>query len=62
MTTGRTRKDYFVIIRLSDGAHYRTPRIDKGEYTGNLRVHPAPGWDRSSDAILVPGVVKDEVR
>ncbi len=52
----------FVIIRLSDGMHVGTPGINKGPYDKDLRIDPAPRWNRSSDAILVPGVVKDDIR
>jgi len=55
-------KNYYVIIRLSDGAHVRTPGIDKGSYSDDLRIDPAPRWNRSSDAILVPGVVEGGIR
>ena len=55
-------KNRFVIIRLSDGAHVRTPGIDKGSYSDDLRIDPSPRWNRSSDAILVPGVVKGGMR
>jgi len=55
-------KNYYVIIRMSDGAYVRTPGIDKGPYSGDLRVDPAPRWNRTSDAILVPGVVENDVR
>jgi len=55
-------KNYYVIIRMSDGAHVRTPGINKGSYKDELRVDPAPRWNRSSDAILAPGVVKGGMR
>ncbi|MHC4631655.1 MAG: 3-keto-disaccharide hydrolase [Planctomycetota bacterium] len=55
-------KNYYVIIRLSDGAHVRTPGIDKGSYSDDLRIDPAPRWNRSSDAILVPGITANGTR
>lgn len=56
------KKNKFVIVRLSDSAYVRTPGIDKGPYKDDLRIDPAPRWNRSSDAILVPGVVEDNMR
>jgi hypothetical protein len=55
-------KNHYVIIRLSDGAHVCTAGINKGSYSDELRIDPAPRWNRSSDAILVPGVVKKGMR
>jgi len=59
---GDGRENKFVIIRLSDGAHVRTRGINKGSYRANLRIDPAPRWNRSSDMILVPGVVENDMR
>ncbi|KPL05687.1 hypothetical protein AMJ85_11210 [candidate division BRC1 bacterium SM23_51] len=55
-------RNYYVILRRSDGAHVCTPGFDKGLYSGDLRIDPAPRWNRTSDAILVPGVVGGRTR
>ena len=55
-------KNYYVIYRRSDGVHARSKGIDKGSYSGNIRIDPAPRWNRTNDAILVPGIAKDKTR
>ena len=48
-------KNYYDIYRRSDGAHIRTPGFSRGQYhRGELRIDPAPRWNRTSDAIIVP--------
>jgi hypothetical protein len=29
---------------------------------GDVRIDPAPRWNRANDAILVPGIAKDDSR
>jgi hypothetical protein len=31
-------------------------------YGGNIRIDPAPRWNRTSDAILVPGIATNGTR
>jgi hypothetical protein len=53
----------YAIIRRSDGAFVHTPPFSRGPYTrGDLRIDPAPCWNRSQSAILVPGVAEDGTR
>ncbi len=60
---GSGGKNYYVIVRLSDGAHVRSQGFSRGPYTrGELRIDPAPRWNRTSDAILVPGYTEDGTR
>ena len=48
--------NYYTIYRLKDGAHVTSVGLSRGAYTrGDLRIDPAPRWNRTSDAILVPG-------
>jgi hypothetical protein len=55
--------NYYVIVRLSDGAHVRSQSFSRGPYTrGELRIDPAPRWNRTSDAILIPGYTEDGTR
>ena len=49
-------KNYYSIYRISDGTFVRSAGIDKGEFSGDIRIDPAPRWNRSNDAILVPGI------
>ncbi|UCG49164.1 MAG: hypothetical protein JSU94_05145 [Phycisphaerales bacterium] len=60
---GSGGKNYYVIVRLSDGAHVRSQGFSRGPYTrGELRIDPAPCWNRTSDAILVPGYTEGGTR
>jgi hypothetical protein len=53
----------YVVFRRSDMLHIRTPKMPTMEdNNGDLRVDPAPRWNRTSDALLVPGVVEDGTR
>jgi hypothetical protein len=61
--TSENRKNHYVILRRSDGAHVRTAAFSRGPYRrGDLRIDPAPRWNRTSDAILVPGWTDDGTR
>ena len=49
--------NYYTIFRRSNGSWARTPPISRGKYTGGeLRIDGAPSWNRTSDAILFPGL------
>jgi len=58
----RNNKNYYAIYRRSDGAFVRSRGIDKGRYSGDIRIDPAPRWNRTSDAILIPGIAEDKTR
>ncbi|TDI70663.1 MAG: hypothetical protein E2O86_03235 [Bacteroidetes bacterium] len=55
-------KNYFAVYRLNDSTFARSEGIDKGTYLGNIRIDPAPRWNRTNDAILVPGISKNKTR
>ena len=55
-------KNYYVVYRRSDGAWVRSEGIDKGGYSGDIRIDPAPRWNRTNDAILVPGIAENGTR
>lgn len=55
-------KNYYVVYRRSDGAYGRSKGLDKGSYRGDIRIDPAPRWNRTNDAILVPGIAEDKTR
>jgi hypothetical protein len=60
---GQGGKNYYVLLRLADGANIRSQGFSRGPYLrGELRIDPAPRWNRTSDAILVPGYTADETR
>lgn len=52
----------YTLYRLSDGAWFRTPPVRTKAGGGVCRVDPAPCWNRTSDALLVPGLAEDGSR
>jgi len=54
--------NYYTVYRRSDGAFARSKGIDKGSYSGDIRIDPAPRWNRTNDAILVPGIADNGTR
>jgi len=59
---GKSGKNYYAVLRRSDGAFTRSEGIDKGGYSGDIRIDPAPRWNRTNDAILVPGISENGTR
>ena len=55
-------KNYYAVYRQSNGAFARSEGINKGEYSGDIRIDPAPRWNRTNDAILVPGISENGTR
>jgi hypothetical protein len=52
--------NYYTLYRLSDGAHVRSSGFDQHGWTaGELRVDPAPCWNRDNNAILFPSITPD---
>ncbi|MDP7105581.1 MAG: hypothetical protein QGH41_00795, partial [Roseibacillus sp.] len=54
--------NHYVVYRRSDGASVRSEGFDKGRYSGDIRIDPAPRWNRTNDAILVPGLADNGTR
>ena len=52
----KENKNYYSVYRRSDSTSVRSNGIDKGAYLGDIRIDPAPRWNRTNDAILVPGI------
>ena len=55
-------ENFYTVYRLSDDQYVKSEGIYKGDFTGDIRIDPAPRWNRSSDAILVPGIDKNRIR
>lgn len=55
-------ENFYTVYHLSDDQYVKSEGIYKGDFIGNIRIDPAPRWNRSSDAILVPGIDKNETR
>ena len=58
----KSEKNYYAVYRRTDGAFARSEGVDKGSYSGDIRIDPAPRWNRTNDAILVPGLAKNKTR
>ncbi len=55
-------ENLYALYRRSDGAFVRSEGLDKGTFSGNIRIDPAPRWNRTNDAILVPGIDNNKTR
>jgi hypothetical protein len=53
--SGDGGKNYYVVMRLSDGVWVKSKGFDQGRFRGDLRLDPGPLWNRDSTQILVPG-------
>jgi len=64
LVNGFSKKDknYYTIIRLTDGHWIRTEGINKGKYQNDLRIDPAPCWNRQNNQILVSGISENGTR
>ena len=50
------KNNTYTILRLSDEAYQRSDSFSRGPYTkGDLRIDPAPRWNRDNNEILVSG-------
>lgn len=57
---GRLQYDF---LRMADGAHVCSPALSRGTFLhGELRIDPAPRWNRDNNAILVPNWTEDGTR
>ena len=55
-------ENFYTVYRLSDDQYFKSEGIYKGDFSGDIRIDAAPRWNRSSDAILVPGIDKNNTR
>jgi hypothetical protein len=55
-------KNHYTVYRRSDGAYARSEGLDRGLYGGDVRIDPGPSWNRSNDALLVPGISENMTR
>lgn len=58
------RKDIkYIVMRRKDKAKAESPRFSRGPYQrGELRIDPAPRWNRDATKLLVPGMTADGTR
>ena len=55
-------RNYYTVYRRCDGAFARSEGIYKGSYGGDIRIDPAPRWNRTNNVILVPGIAENKTR
>jgi hypothetical protein len=61
--TNNRKKIKYVVLRRSDGARLESDLFSRGPYQrGELRIDPAPRWNRNATQILVPGMTQDGTR
>jgi len=54
---------HFTVLRRSDGATVRTEAFDRTGYEhGELRIDPAPAWNRDGDRFAFPALAEDGTR
>ena len=59
----RNGANNYTLYRMRDGLTGTTPELTVGGRTsGDLRIDPAPTWNRESNAFLVPGLADDGTR
>jgi hypothetical protein len=62
------KMNFYTILRRSDGAYAISPGVNNGGFTSrgpygsNVRIDAAPRWNRTNDAILVPGIADNGTR
>ena len=59
---GQGSRNYYTIVCLTDGQWIKTAGINKGEYKGDIRIDPAPGWNRQNNQILISGITENGTR
>jgi hypothetical protein len=53
----------YVFLHLSNGRHVSSSLLSRGTWIdGDLRLDPAPCWNRTSDRVLVPAIAEDGTR
>jgi len=61
--TNHGSENTYVVVRRTDGLALRSEPFGRGPYRrGELRIDPAPRWNRRGNALLVPGMTPDGTR
>jgi hypothetical protein len=55
-------RNYYTVYRRGDGVFVRSAAFYKGRYGGDIQIDPTPRWNRSNDAVLVPGISENMAR
>ncbi len=62
------KMNFYTVLRRSDGAYALSQGISNGGFTSqgphgsNVRIDAAPRWNRTNDALLVPGIDSEGTR
>jgi hypothetical protein len=59
-TTGATM--HYTVMRRSDRAWFKTEDFNRGTYRGDVRIDPAPCWNREGDRFAFPALANDGTR
>lgn len=61
--SGDQQHHQYVLYRRSDGAYVTSPLFSRGQYvSGDLRLDPAPCWNRDGTQVLLPAIADDGTR
>ena len=58
----RDKENFYSVFNIKDGSYMHSEGIWRGKFSGKVRIDPAPRWNRTNDAILVPGIDDNNTR
>jgi hypothetical protein len=57
----KNSQNFYTFYHRPSGKHFRSPGVHIGPWlSGDLRLDPAPAWNRSGSGVLVPGLSGDD--
>ena len=63
IVSGESQHHQYVLYRLADGFHLKSPLFSRGGYVrGDLRLDAAPCWNRDGTQVLFPAIADDGTR
>ncbi|MCF8392229.1 MAG: hypothetical protein K9H12_16125 [Bacteroidales bacterium] len=55
-------ENFYAVFNRRDSTFIQSAGLSNGAFSGDIRIDPAPRWNRTSDAILVPGIDSNKTR
>ena len=55
-------KNIYSVFNIKDKSFVHSQGISRGKFSGKTRIDPAPRWNRTNDAILIPGIDSNNTR
>jgi hypothetical protein len=55
-------KNFYTVYGRSDGEYAHSEGVYKGAFDGDIRIDPAPRWNRTNNTLLVPGITENNTR